>query len=176
MVAQALMLGAEAVQAAPQLMDAIKKKYPAQYRKMAELWKRSTGGSSTVIDSAEQAKRNGDSNLAGALLRTALRANLSADQIMSVADRRAQAAMAAHLEMIQQHVLRDIENNDRAVVSNGITDDALSAKAGELRRLQRFTGFTLSQIRELVVFINTTSVAQLDEIERRVAENRGILV
>lgn len=175
MVAQALMLGAEAVSAAPQLMDSLKRKYPEQYRKMAELWKRSTGSALTIPVAAEQAKRNGDTNLTGALLRTALRANLTADEIMSVADRRAQQAMAEHLQMVQEHVLRDIANNDSAVVSNGVSDDALAAKAGELRRIQRFTGFTLGQLRELIVFVNTTSVSQLDRLERRAAELKGIV-
>lgn len=175
MVAQVLALGAEAVSAAPQLMESLRKKYPNQYRKMTELWKRSTGSSLTIPAAAEQARRNGDTNLTGALLRTALRADLSADEIMSVADRRAQAAMAEHLQMIREHVLRDISNNDRAVVSNGVSDDALSAKAGELKRIQRHTGMTLGQLRELVVFINTTTVSQLDAIERRVAEAKGIV-
>lgn len=175
MVAQVLALGAEAVSAAPQLMESLKKKYPEKYRQMTDLWKRSTGSALTIPAAAEQARRNGDSALTGALLRTALRARLSADEIMAVADSRAQAAMASHLKMIQEHVIRDIENNDHAVVSNGIGDDALAAKSGELKRIQRHTGLNLGQLRELVVFINTTSVAQLDAIERRIAETKGIV-
>ena len=175
MATPVLALGSAAVQSAPALMEQLRKKYPDQYRKMTDLWKRSTGSSLTIPAAAEQARRNNDGNLTGALLRTALRADLSADNIMSVADNRAQAAMAEHLRMIQEHVLRDVRNNDSAVISNGISDDALSAKTGELKRIQRHTGLNLSQLRELVVFINTTSVAQLDAIERRVAETKGIL-
>lgn len=176
MVAQVLALGSAAVQATPAVLDQLKKRFPTQYSKMSELWRRSTSGAQSLPAAAQAVVRNNDSSLAGAIYRTALRANLSADDIMSVADNRAAEALRSHLGAIQQYVLADVQSNELAVVSTGTTPDALSAKKGELRRVQKFTGFTLRQLRELVVFVNTTSVAQLDEIERSVAESQGIMV
>lgn len=169
-------LPAVAAQAAPSALEALKKRFPEKWRALEAAWKKTSGSGANVLKDVKAAAISGDSALTAGVLHNALRVGLTPDNITSVFDEQTREVLQAYLQQVRGMVIRDIENNDAAVKTNGLSREALSAKMGELRRVQNITGYSLAQLKELVVFVNTTSVAQLDMIAASVVESAGIRV
>lgn len=168
-----------AVATAPAAMDELKKRFPRAWRKMQGLWSKSSvvaGSAGDIAKDVKAAVVRGDNDVVAAAYRTAFRAGVTNEQFAAILDREAASEVATLGASVKQRVQRDVDVVNSDPKAQGLDRITIATKKMELLAVQRITGWSLEEVRQILVFIETTSVAQLNEIETQVKTSQGIRI